>query len=215
MRSHVQSHTLVHASDAHCQAPASSASGRARVYCTQYSTVAAQHEALTNEDDGTGGPEKGGRKKRKKELKNRRESQCRKWQGGFLYLRKHCKVLKYRTWTQNGIWRLQQPFRTQSSATESSLTRNKELLPRHHWVIFSRGLIELNPAMNQNMCHQHQAWVKRQLALHLLGWQSFSSTVFHPNSFLLSVTLLASSLDASPCMPGVVLNYCTFQGTVL
>ena len=41
------------------------------------------------------------------------------------------------------------------------------LLPRYHWIIFSRVWIELNPARNQNLCHQHQAWVKLHLALHL------------------------------------------------
>ena len=56
----------------------------------------------------------------------------------------------------------------QSSAIVSSVTRRKELLPRHHWIIFSRGWIELNPARNKNLCHQRQAWVKLQLALRLL-----------------------------------------------
>ena len=42
--------------------------------------------------------------------------------------------------------------------------------------------------------------------------RSFSSTVSHLVSLLQSVTLLAYSLDASPCMPAVVLNYCTCQG---
>ena len=56
----------------------------------------------------------------------------------------------------------------QSSATVSSMTRKEELLPRHHWIAFPRGEIELNPARNQNLCHQHQAWVKLQLALRLL-----------------------------------------------
>ena len=64
MRSHIQSHKLAHVSDVHCHVPASSARGCARVYFTQHGTVAAQHEELTNEDDGTGGPEKGGRETR-------------------------------------------------------------------------------------------------------------------------------------------------------
>ena len=33
---------------------------------------------------------------------------------------------------------------------------------------FSRGWVELNPARNQNLCHQYQASVKFELALHLL-----------------------------------------------
>ena len=30
-------------------------------------------------------------------------------------------------------------FRMQSSATVSSMMRKRELLPRHHWIVFSRG----------------------------------------------------------------------------
>ena len=69
------------------------------------------------------------------------------------------------------------------------------------------------------MFHQCQAWVKLQLALHLLLLQeidigSFSSTISHFLSVLQSVTFLACSLKASRCMPAAVLYYCTFQGTV-
>ena len=39
--------------------------------------------------------------------------------------------------------------------------------------------------------------------------------ISHLLSPLQSLTLLAYSLDASPCMLAVVLYYCTFQGTVL
>ena len=35
-------------------------------------------------------------------------------------------------------------------------------------VVSSRGHVELNPARNQNLCHQHQVWVTLQLALQLL-----------------------------------------------
>ena len=44
---------------------------------------------------------------------------------------------------------------------------------------------------------------------------SFRSTKFHLLSLLQSVTLLAWLLDARPCVPAVILYYCTFQGTVL
>ena len=44
---------------------------------------------------------------------------------------------------------------------------------------------------------------------------SFSSTISHFLSLLQSVTLLACSLDASPCMPTVVLYYCTYKIRVL
>ena len=44
----------------------------------------------------------------------------------------------------------------------------KTTTSRHHWIIFSRGQVEQNPARNQNLCHQRQVCVKLQLALHLL-----------------------------------------------
>ena len=46
-------------------------------------------------------------------------------------------------------------------------------------------------------------------------WWSFNSTIPHLLSLLQSVSLLACSHDASPCIPAIVLCYCTFQDTVL
>ena len=43
------------------------------------------------------------------------------------------------------------------SAMASPMKRNKELPPRHHWIVFLRGSIELNPARNRNLSHQRQA----------------------------------------------------------
>ena len=40
---------------------------------------------------------------------------------------------------------------------EAKKKKKRELLSRHPWIIFSRGEIELSPARNQNLCHQHQA----------------------------------------------------------
>ena len=74
--------------------------------------------------------------------------------------------------------------------------------------IFSRGRVELNPARNQNLCHQHQPWVKLQVVLSLLLLMILC--LYH----LQSVTLLACSLDASPRMPAIVLYNCTFQDTI-
>ena len=68
---------------------------------------------------------------------------------------------------------------------------------------------ESNPARNQNLCHQCQAWVKSQLALHLLLQRTLSSTISHLLPLLQAVTLLACSLDPSPSMPAVVLYNCT------
>ena len=53
------------------------------------------------------------------------------------------------------------------------------------------------PARNQNLCHR-QAWVKLQLALHLLLLTILQLYTSHLHSPLQSVTLLACSLDASP-----------------
>lgn len=44
----------------------------------------------------------------------------------------------------------------------------KQLLHKHHWIIFPRGLVALNPARNPKLCHQYQALVKLHLALRLL-----------------------------------------------
>ena len=38
--------------------------------------------------------------------------------------------------------------------------------------------------------------------------------ISHPFSLFQSLTRPACSLDASPCMPAVILYYCTFQGMV-
>ena len=73
----------------------------------------------------------------------------------------------------------------------------------------AKGETELNPARNHNLCHQCQARVKSQLALNLLLQRTLSSTISHLLSLLQAVTLLACSLDPSPCMPAVVLYNCT------
>ena len=76
----------------------------------------------------------------------------------FLYLRRHYGILRHRIWTDNGAWRLQQPFRMQSSAMASTMMRKKK----------SYYQASLDPARSQNLCHQRQAWATLQLALRLL-----------------------------------------------
>ena len=56
--------------------------------------------------------------------------------------------------------------------------------------------------------------VKHEWNYSLPSWQSFSSTISHFLSLLQSVTLLACSLSASPCVPATVLYYYTFQGAI-
>ena len=75
--------------------------------------------------------------------------------------------------------------------------------------------VHLVPARNQNLCHQCQAWVNLQLTLHLLLLTILQLYHLPPPPLLQSVTLLACSLDASPCMPAFLLYCCTIHGTVL
>ena len=46
------------------------------------------------------------------------------------------------------------PFQNAVQCYSVIYDKKKELLLRHHWIIFSRESIELNPARNQNLCHQ-------------------------------------------------------------
>ena len=90
------------------------------------------------------------------------------------------------------------------------MTRKKELLPRHHWIIYSRGQIKLNPARNQSLCQQCQAWVKLQLALCLLLLMILQLYHLPPPLPPSGNNLLACLLNASLSMPAVVLY---FEGT--
>ena len=83
----------------------------------------------------------------------------------------------------------------QSSATVSSRTREKDPLAKHRGIVFSRGQTELSPARNQNLWEWN---CSSPSILHC--WWSFGSAISHLLSLLPSVTLLACSLDASPCV---------------
>lgn len=123
-----------------------------------YRTIAVQHENLTNED--------------LMELEAQRKDKCRQEEdeqteeethdaeedkGNFFISGGTVSFGGLRTCLSNSAQRLQQPFRTKSSATASPMMSKKELLPRCHWIISPRGAIELNPARNQKPCCQHQA----------------------------------------------------------
>ena len=78
----------------------------------------------------------------------------------------HSSILAWRIpWTE-------EPGRLRSMGVQESDTTWWLNHHHHHPDItesfFSRELIEFNPPKNQNLCHQYQAWVKLQLALHLL-----------------------------------------------
>ena len=78
--------------------------------------------------------------------------------------------------------------------------------PRRHWIILSKRWIELNPAGNQSLCHQHQAWVKSQPVLRLLLGRSFSSTISQLLSLLHQWLVLTVHLMPAP---GCQLLHCT------
>ena len=60
--------------------------------------------------------------------------------------------------------------------------------------------------------HHHHAWCSLPP---IYCWWLLSSSIFHLLSLLQPLTLPACPLDASPCIPAVVLDYGTFPGTVL
>ena len=70
--------------------------------------------------------------------------------------------------------------------------------------------VYLVPTRNQNLFHQQHEWNCSLPSITYCWWSSSSHLL--PLSH--SVTFTACSLVASPCMPAVVLYYCTFQGTV-
>ena len=76
----------------------------------------------------------------------------------------------------------------------------------------SRKIVHVSGA-HCHMLHPLQAVL--QLALRLLLLMTLQLDHLPPPLPPPSVTLLACSLDASPCVPVVVLYYCTFHGTVV
>ena len=87
-------------------------------------------------------------------------------------------------------------FQNAIQAAVTCTRREKELLPRPHWVIFSRGQIELNPAKNQNLCHQHRTRVALQLVLCLLLLTPLATTISHHLPLLQSATLSVCPFNA-------------------
>lgn len=91
------------------------------------------------------------------------------------------------------------------------LSKNKTKEQNKNWRKNTVSPLHKNlQVVNLQRCkyafHQCQVWVKLQLALHLLLLTSFT---------LPSPTSSASSIsNSSPCMPALVLHYCTFQGSI-
>ena len=83
----------------------------------------------------------------------------------------------------------------QYSKTRTHETSSWELSKMHMCILSTSDLSEFATLSSISYC-----------------WQSFSSIIF---GLLSSNQRLACSLNASPCMPAVVLYYCSFQGTIL
>ena len=105
--------------------------------CTRTTSLpAVQHKQFTTKDllelEAQRQDQEDARKQQP--VKSWRDSRRRKGQGEFPYLRRHYGILRHRIWTDNGAWRLQQPFRMRPSATASTMMRKKRVTTRHHWI---------------------------------------------------------------------------------
>ena len=98
----------------------------------------------------------------------------------------------------------------QSAATVSSVMREKSYYPdvtgsfsqesRYSWTQQGTRACAINIRCEWNC----------RLPSISYYWWPFGSTISHLLSLPQSVTLLACSFDANPCIPAVVLYYCTF-----
>ena len=180
-----------------------------------------EHKELTNEGLMELEAQRKDEERQQEEVtEDQRDSQCRKWQGGFLYLRKHCWFMKHRTQMWNSTQRMQQSFRMQSFLTMSPMTKKKGGATTQTSLdhIFQEGRQNWIPQGFKG--HQGQAWVTLQLALHLLLLRILQ--LYHLPLPLPSPASNSSYLltwcqpwYASPGMPAVTPHYCTFQGTIL
>ena len=114
-----------------------------------------------------------------------------------------------------GTWRLQQLFGRWSSATVSSMMRKRELLPRHHWIIFFKRVDKIESIKESEPV---------PLASDVSEISACPPSVGEDPSALLSqaplpplgrVTLLVCSLAASLSTPAALPHHCTFQGPAL
>ena len=94
-----------------------------------------------------------------------------------------------------------------------SMVRKEELLPRYHWIIFFRR-VDIIEYSKEPEPMPSVSGMSEIAACPLSPIADDPSALPSPTSSPYS-SLLACSLDASPCMPAVALHYCTFQGMVL
>ena len=137
---------------------------------------------------------------------------------------------------RRGKWKEARSWVRRAGSTRLGTSDSQTFCPRGFWVLItlaaatshskfstyepsSYKLKDVNPhlapARSQNRCHRCQTGVKLQLALRLL--LLIVLQLYHISPPLPPPVASSSWLfiDASPCMPAIVLYYCTFQGTVL
>lgn len=176
--------------------------------CTLHSTaVAVQHEALTNDDDGTGGTDR---------RAPYRESHNAEMARGFSLFEE--ALLGFEVQDVNTEWYLKA-----AAAIQNTI--------QCYWVIFDKkqratpqtSLSHFFKRVDRIESSNEPEPVPSTPSVSETAACPPSPAADNPSASPSSTPLLPlvgnpsclSSLDASPCMPGVVLNYCTFQGTVL
>ena len=113
-------------------------------------------------------------------------------------------------WEPNiSTWRLQQPFRMQTTATVSSMIRKGELLSRHHWVVFFKRVDRIESSKKPEPVPQSSG--VSETAVCPLSPVADDPQLHHPPPHSRQQLFLpACSLDASPCMPAAVPYFSTY-----
>ena len=103
--------------------------------------LAVQHKELTNEDLMELEAQRKDEERQEEDevTEKRKRFTMQEMARGFSLFEEALLVFEAQDPNVERKQRLQQPFRMQFSATLSSMMRKKELLPRHHWILFSRG----------------------------------------------------------------------------
>ena len=99
-----------------------------------------QHEELTNEDLMELEAQRKDEERQEEEevTEEPKRFTTQKMARGFSLLEEALLVFEAQDLNVKWYTKVAEPFRMQSSATVSSMMRKKELLPRHHWIVFLR-----------------------------------------------------------------------------
>ena len=154
-------------------------------------------------------------KRKKKELKNRRDSRHRKWQEDFLHSRRHCFLWRHRTWAENGTGKFAWGHHSECKPVRlCPYDEKKRAMTQSSLDDFFKR-VELNPATNQNLCiNARHKWTCSLIPSPVAGnCSALPSPTPRPPPVS---TLLACSLMPAPvCQLLYCTTYCTFQATIL